>query len=56
MFYQKVNSWLKYVKGRNEMDHPNWLINIVTNHEEVSKKEAIELLICLCSQRVVCWS
>ena len=36
--------WLKYIKRRNQMDYPNWLINIVTNHEEISKKEAIEYI------------
>ena len=27
------------------MDYPNWLINIVTNHEEISKKEAIKFMV-----------
>jgi hypothetical protein len=40
----KDNRFYKYVKGRSEMAHPNWLVNIVTNHEEVSKKEAIEMI------------
>jgi len=35
----KGKQWLKYIKGRNQMDYPNWLINIVANHEEISKKE-----------------
>ena len=26
------------------MTHPDWLINIVTNHEQVSKKEAHEMI------------
>ena len=26
------------------MEHPNWLINIVANHEEISKKEAVEFI------------
>ena len=26
------------------MDYPNWLINIVANHEEVSKKEAYDAI------------
>ena len=26
------------------MDYPNWLINIVTNEEEISKKEAIDMI------------
>ena len=40
----KGKQWLKYVKRRNQMEHPNWLINIVANHEEVSKKEAKEMI------------
>ena len=40
----KGKRWLKYTKGRNQMDYPNWLINIVTNHEEISKKEAVEYI------------
>ena len=40
----KGKQWLKYTKGRNQMDYPNWLINIVTNHEEISKKEAVEYI------------
>ena len=40
----KGKQWLKYVKGRNQMTHPDWLINIVTNHEQVSKKEAHEMI------------
>ena len=40
----KGKQWLKYIKRRNQMDYPNWLINIVTNHEEISKKEAIEYI------------
>ena len=26
------------------MSHPNWLINVVVNHEQISKKEAIEYI------------
>ncbi len=40
----KGKQWLKYIKGKNEMDYPKWLINIVVNHEEISKKEAIEYI------------
>ena len=40
----KGKQWLKYIKRRNQMDYPNWLINIVANHEEVSKKEAIDMI------------
>ena len=38
----KGKQWLKYTKGRNDMSHPNWLINVVVNHEQISKKEAVE--------------
>ena len=40
----KGKQWLKYTKGRNQMAHPNWLINVVSLHEEVSKKEAAEMI------------
>ena len=40
----KGKQWLKYTKGRNIMSHPNWLINVVVNHEQISKKEAIEYI------------
>ena len=40
----KGKQFLKYTKRRNQMDYPNWLINIVANHEEVSKKEAIDMI------------
>ena len=40
----KGKQWLKYIKGRNEMAHPNWLVNIVSAHEEVSKKEAVDMI------------
>ena len=40
----KGNKWLKYTKGRNQMNYPNWLINIVSNQEEISKKEAVEYI------------
>ena len=36
----KGKQWLKYTKGRNDMNYPNWLINIVANDMEVSKQEA----------------
>ena len=38
----KGKQWLKYTKGRNQMEYPNWLINIVANQEEISKNEAVE--------------
>ena len=51
----KGKQWLKYIKGENQMEHPNWLINLVANDMKVSKKEAyvdaIEMYILL---RVVC--
>ena len=40
----KGNQWLKYTKGRNQMAHPNWLINIVANHEQFSKREAYDMI------------
>ena len=40
----KGKQWLKYIKRRNQMEHPNWLINIVANDMEVSKKEAKEMI------------
>ena len=40
----KGKQWLKYTKGRNQMNYPNWLINIVSNQEEISKKEAVEYI------------
>ena len=38
----KGKQWLKYIKRRNQKEHPNWLINIVPKDMEVSKKEAYE--------------
>ena len=40
----KGKHWLKYIKRRNQMTHPDWLINIVANHEEVSKQEAYDMI------------
>ena len=40
----KGKQWLKYIKRRNQMYYPNWLINIVANHEEVSKKDAYDMI------------
>ena len=40
----KGKQWLKYTKGRNDMDYPQWLINIVANDMEVSKQEAKEAI------------
>ena len=40
----KGKQWLKYIKRRNQMEHPNWLINIVANDMEVSKQEAYQAI------------
>jgi hypothetical protein len=40
----KGKQWLKYIKGRNQMDYPNWLINIIRNQEEYNRSEAIEMI------------
>ena len=40
----KGKQWLKYIKGRNQMEYPNWLINIVANHMDVSKREAYDAI------------
>ena len=38
----KDNRFYKYVKGRNEMQHPQWLINLIATHMKSSKKEAYD--------------
>ena len=38
----KGKRWLRYMKGKNDMDYPEWLINIVRNNDECSRKEAKE--------------
>ena len=40
----KGKQWLKYIKGRNDMNHPEWLINIIRNNDECSRKEAIQAI------------
>ena len=40
----KSKRWLKYIKGKNDMDYPEWLINIMRNNDESSRKEAIEAI------------
>ena len=42
----KGNYYLKYVKGKRKknMDYPAWLINIVVDDLEVSKRESIEAI------------
>ena len=38
----KDNRFYKYVKGRNQMQHPQWLINLIATHMKSSKKEAYD--------------
>ena len=38
----KGKQWLRYTKGRNQMEHPQWLINLVAVHMKSSKKEAYD--------------
>jgi len=40
----KGKQWLKYIKRRNQMEYPNWLVNVVANEEQVSKEEAYEMV------------
>ena len=40
----KSKQWLKYIKGRNDMDHPEWLINIIRHNDECSRKESIQAI------------
>ena len=40
----KGRHWLKYIKGKDNMSYPSWLINVVVNHEKISKKEAREYI------------
>ena len=40
----KGKQWLKYIKGRSQMEHPTWLINIVRTDEECSAKEAYDMI------------
>ena len=40
----KGKQFLKYTKRRNQMEHPEWLINIIRNQEEYSRKEAIDMI------------
>ena len=35
----KGKRWLRYMKGKNDMDYPEWLINIVRNNDECSRKD-----------------
>ena len=38
----KSKQFLKYTKRKNQMDYPNWEINVIRNHLECSRKEAIQ--------------
>ena len=38
----KKKEWLKYVKGKRDMKHPKWLLEIVAKYYESSLKEAQE--------------
>ena len=38
----KGRHWLKYIKGEKKMNYPNWLINILVNENQLSKKEAVD--------------
>ena len=40
----KSKQWLKYIKRRSNMDYTEWLINIIRNNDESSRKEAIEAI------------
>ena len=40
----KGKQWLKYIKGRSDMDYPEWLINIIRDYDECSRKESIEYI------------
>ena len=38
----KKKEWLKYVKGKKNMKHPKWLLEVVAKHYESSLAEAQE--------------
>lgn len=40
----KGKQWLKYIKRRTKMEYPEWLINVIRNHLEYSRSEAIEAI------------
>ena len=40
----KGKQFLKYTKRRNQMDYPNWEINVIRNQEEYSRKEAVDMI------------
>ena len=43
----------RYMKGKNDMDYPEWLINIVRNNDECSRKEIKNNRYVDCLQKVV---
>ena len=40
----RKNQFLKYVKGKKNMSHQQWVIDIITKHVEISNAEAISHL------------
>ena len=40
----KGKQWLKYIKGDKQMEHPQWLINLVALDMKSSKKEAYDAI------------
>jgi len=40
----KGNQWLKYTKGKNNMNYPKWLIDVVAKHMDVNKREAYDAI------------
>ncbi len=40
----KGKQWLRYVKGRKEMEYPQWLLELVSKHYGVSNLESGEYL------------
>ncbi len=40
----KGKQWLKYTKRKDDMSYPNWLVNVIINNEECSKRESVEMI------------
>lgn len=40
----KKKQWLKYVKGRKQMEFPKWAVEIVRRHYEISYSEALDYI------------
>ena len=40
----RKNQFLKYVKGKKNMSHQQWVIDIITKHFEISTAEAVSYL------------